>query len=120
VQRVLNYEQATSGDHFAKVIGIASQEGPGDDNEIDYEHVRNMTEDLLNYTYTSAGEFYEGSQGGTDASGDPLAQDVREAVDAGAGLLLYTGHGSSQSFGTSGFSNSTIGTLSNSGMLPLI
>ncbi len=120
VQRVLNYEQATSGDHFAKVIGIASQEGPGDDNEIDYEHVRNMTEDLLNYTYTSAAEFYEGSQGGTDASGDPSAQDVRNAVDAGAGLLLYTGHGSSESFGTSGFSNSTIGTLSNSGMLPII
>ena len=120
VQRVLNYEQATTGDHFAKVIGIASQEGPGDDNEIDYEHVRNMTEDLLNYTYTSSAEFYEGSQGGTDASDDPSAQDVREAVDAGAGLLLYTGHGSSQSFGTSGFSNSTIGTLSNSGMLPLI
>lgn len=120
VQRVLNYEQATSGDHFAKGIGIASQEGPGDDNEMDYEHVQNMNADLLNYTYTASAEFYEGSQAGTDAPGDPSAQDVRNAVDAGAGLLLYTGHGSSQSFGTSGFSNSTIGTLSNNGMLPLI
>ncbi|MFN5371553.1 MAG: C25 family cysteine peptidase, partial [Bacteroidia bacterium] len=93
VQRVINYEQATSGNHFSRVIGIGSQEGPGDDGEMDFEHIRNMHADLLDYSYTNAAEFFEGSQGGNDASGDPSAEELAAEINAGAGLILYTGHG---------------------------
>jgi hypothetical protein len=120
VQRILAYEQASEGSHFSRVIGIGSQEGPGDDNEMDFEHIRGMHADLMGYSYSNAAEFFEGSQGGNDASGDPSAEQLAESLYEGAGLVLYTGHGSSQSFGTTGFSNADIANLSNTGKLPLI
>ena len=120
VQRVIAYEQANDGSHFSRVIGIGSQEGPGDDNEMDFEHIRGMHADLMAYTYTNAAEFFEGSQGGNDASGDPSVEQLAESIQEGSGLILYTGHGSSQSFGTTGFSNADINNLSNTGKLPLI
>lgn len=120
VQRVINYEQAQSGNHFSHVIGIASQEGPGDDGELDCEHVRNMNTVLLNYTYSEALELFDGNQGENDADGNPTAGDLATEIDEGAGLILFTGHGSSQSFGTTGFSNTDINNLNNEGKLPLI
>ncbi len=120
VQRIIAYEQAAEGSHFSRAIGIGSQEGPGDDNEMDFEHIRGMHTDLLNYTYTNAAEFFEGSQGGNDASGDPSAEQLAESLQEGAGLILYTGHGSAQSFSTTGFSNADIVNLSNTNKLPLI
>lgn len=120
VQRIIAYEQAAEGSHFSRVIGIGSQEGPGDDGEMDFEHIRNMQSDLLSYTYNEGIELFDGNQGGNDASGDPTPEDLSAALNAGAGLILYTGHGSSQSFVTTGFSNADVNNLSNQGMLPLI
>ena len=120
VQKALQYEQASAGNHFENVTGIASNEGPGDDNELDYEHIRNMEADLLNFTYSSANEFFDGSQGDVDGEGNPSPSDVASAIDAGTGLILYTGHGSSQSFSSSGFSNNEITQLDNAGKLPVI
>lgn len=120
VQRIIAYEQAAEGSHFSRVIGIGSQEGPGDDGEMDFEHIRNMQADLLNYTYSENIELFDGNQGGNDAPGDPTPEDLSAALNAGAGLILYTGHGSSQSFVTTGFSNADVSNLSNAGRLPLI
>ncbi len=122
VLRVLQYERdAHTGQHqYTHNIGIASDEGPGDDNEMDYEHIRNMQTDLGNYTYLNSYEFFEGSQGGNDAPGNPSATMVATAINNGAGLILYTGHGSTTSFSTSGFSNSNIAGLTNTGILPFI
>ncbi|MEZ5198257.1 MAG: C25 family cysteine peptidase [Bacteroidales bacterium] len=74
VQRTIEYEQnpTTGYDWYTKNIGIASSEGPGDDNEYDYQHIRNMQTDLMNYTYSYSYELFDGSQGGNDASGNPL------------------------------------------------
>ena len=120
LQRFLQYEQATSGNHFSAAVGIASQEGPGDDDELDYEHSRLMLEDLLDFTYVTGHELYEGDQGGADAPTWPEPADLKSVLEQGTGLVLYTGHGSSSSFGTSGFSNGDIAQLQNPGMLPVI
>ncbi|MFO7722980.1 MAG: C25 family cysteine peptidase [Bacteroidales bacterium] len=122
VLRTLSYEMNpdTTGGWLKKSIGIATLEGPGDDNELDYVHVRNMQLDLLGYTYTGNLEFFEGSQGGNDAPGNPTATMVQNAVDDGAGIILYTGHGSNTSWGTSGFSNTNVGNLSNYNRWPFI
>lgn len=120
VQKVLLYEQAVSGNHYANVTGIASDQGPGDDDELDYEHIRNMEADLLGFTYTSSHEFFDGSQQDQDAPGNPTADDVASAIDAGTGLILYTGHGSSESFSSSEFSNADIAQLDNGSKLPVI
>ena len=122
VQRTTEYEQTpyTGYDWYTKCIGIASSQGPGDDGEYDYQHVRNMQTDLLNYTYTYNYELFDGSQGGHDASGNPTPTMVGNDINTGASIILYTGHGSTTSWGSSGFSNSGVNSLTNTGMLPFI
>lgn len=122
VQRTIDYEQnpSTSYDFYTKNIGIASNQGPGDDGEYDYEHIRNMQIDLLNYTYTYNYEHFDGDQGGNDASGNPIPSQVATDINNGSGIILYTGHGSTTSWGSSGFSNTDVNTLTNNDKLPFI
>ena len=113
VERTIEYEQmpATAQDWFKRATGIASDEGPGDDDEMDFEHVENIRTDLLGYEYVIVDQIYD--PGATKA-------EVADAVNAGRGLINYTGHGSSSRWSTSGFSNSDVDALTNDNMLPLI
>ncbi len=123
VSRTINYEknpQLLTDDWYTTVLGIASDQGPGDDGEYDYQHVRNMQTDCLAYTYTWNPELFDGSQGGNDPPGNPTPQQVSTEVNSGTGLILYTGHGSTTSWGTSGFSNANVNQLTNMDKLPFI
>ncbi len=123
VKRTLDYEQNPQfpdSNWFTTVIGIASDQGPGDDGEMDYQHIRNQQTQLLNYTYAANPELFDGSQGGHDANGNPTPPMVATELNSGAGLVLYTGHGSKTSWGSSGFSNNNVNQLTNAGMLPFI
>jgi len=123
VQRTIDYEQnpsAVTDDWFNTVIGIASNQGPGDDGEYDYQHIRNLQSQCLDYTYTGNPELFDGSQGGNDAPGDPTPPMVAADVNAGSGLILYTGHGSKTAWSSSGFSTYNVGQLTNTGMWPFI
>lgn len=128
VQRTITYEKYPSmtGTWYQNGIGIASDQGPGDDNEMDWEHERNIRTKLLNYTfngnptYTSVAELYDGSQGGADANGNPVASSVTSLVNAGCGLINYTGHGSVTDWVTTGFSNANITQLTNTSAWPLV
>ncbi|MBL7138563.1 MAG: PKD domain-containing protein [Bacteroidales bacterium] len=123
VTRTINYEmdpQLPADDWYTSVIGIASNQGPGDDNEYDYQHVRNMQTDCLGFTYTWNPELFDGSQGGNDAPGNPTPSMVADAVNDGGTLILYTGHGSNTSWGTSGFNNNNVNNLTNMDKLPFI
>jgi hypothetical protein len=123
VNRTLTYEMDPSADTawYSKAIAVGSNEGPGDDGEMDYEHLRNIGDNkLIPFTYNYAYELFEGSQGGNDEDGNPSASDVAEAINSGASVINYTGHGSTTSWGTSGFSNSDINGLTNAGMWPFI
>ena len=122
VTRSLEYEQSpvTTSDWFSKGIGIGSDQGPGDDNEYDYQHIRNIRTDLMGFTYTGVAELYDGSQGGEDLSGSPSPAMVSTVVNAGSSIINYTGHGSDISWGTTGFSNTNVNALSNQHMWPFI
>lgn len=121
VERVLDYERnPLLSSHFEHSLALGSSQGPGDDGEMDYQHLRNMQVDLLGFTYTSKSEFFDGSQGGLDVSGDPTAAAVAAQLNVGAGVILYTGHGSDISFSSSNFSNSHVNALTNIGKLPFI
>lgn len=122
VQRTIGYEQNpyTGYDWYTKNIGIASSQGPGDDNEYDYQHVRNMQTDLMAYGHTWNYELFDGSQGGHDAAGNPTPTMVAADINTGGSIILYCGHGSTTSWGTSGFSNTNVAALSNMNMLPFI
>lgn len=121
IQKILMYEQNTGEtSHYPVACGIASEEGTGDDNEYDYEHIRNINQRLLNYTYTSQYEFYEGNHGGVDAAGDPSASSILNGINDGVGIVNYCGHGGDDMWVTSSFSNSNISQLTNYDKLPFI
>jgi hypothetical protein len=124
IGRSLAYEKypQVNATWYAKGTGIASDDGTGngDDNEWDWEHLRNIRTDLLGYTYTAVDEFYEGSQGGQDASGNPTASMISAALNDGRSLVNYCGHGYYTSWGTGSFYNSNINALVNDNMLPFV
>ena len=113
VQRTINYElqQATQKPWFKKGIGLASNEGPGDDDEMDWQHIDNIRNDLLGSGFSQVDQFY-----------DPgvSAGQVVAALNDGRGIVNYCGHGSKSSFGTSGFSNGHVGSLNNVDKLPFV
>ncbi len=116
VQRTIQHEMlpATAQDWYWRAVGIASSEGgagQGDDNESDIQHMNNIRAELLGYNYTLVNQIYDP---GASAS------SVTTALNAGRGLVNYTGHGSTTSWGTTGFSNTNVNALNNAGMLPFI
>jgi hypothetical protein len=124
VERTLDYEMdpgSTQGS-FSRAMGIASNQGAGigDNGEADWEHQRNIRSDYLGFTYTYGAELYDGSQGGQDADGNPNSSMVANELNTGIGIISYTGHGSTYSWSTSGFSTSGVNSLTNNGMLPFI
>lgn len=122
VLRSITYEQepVMTTDWFSKGVGIASDQGPGDDNEYDYQHMRNIRTDLLGFTYTTVAEVYDGSQGGEDLPGNPSPSTVAVELNNGRSIVNYVGHGSQTSWGSSGFSNSDVNALTNNNMWPYI
>ncbi|MBC8488265.1 MAG: T9SS type A sorting domain-containing protein [Bacteroidetes bacterium] len=114
VDKIINYEKnpETGGAWYNVATGIASNQGPGDDGEDDYEHLDVIWNDKLDpFTYDSYNPIYDPSANITM---------VNNAVNGGTSIINYTGHGSPTSWGTSGFSNSNVAALTNGDMLPWI
>ena len=119
VNRVIQYEQnPVISEAYSNSVGVGSSEGPGDDDEYDYQHLRNIRQGLLDYTYTAGYELYDGSQGGEDADGNPNASDLHVLLQEGMGLINYTGHGSSLSCSSSGYNSSDVNQLTNTDVHP--
>ncbi|MBD3223189.1 MAG: T9SS type A sorting domain-containing protein [Caldithrix sp.] len=114
VDKIITYEKypQSGADWYHTATGIASDQGPGDDNEYDDEHNDVIWNDKLNpFTYINYNAIY-----------DPTASSlmVTDAVNNGNGVMNYTGHGSSTGWSTSGFSNSDVTNLTNGHKLPFI
>jgi len=114
VNKVINYEKSpTAGAAwYSKAIGVASNQGPGDDNELDYEQINVIYNSKLDpFTYDGFSTAY-------DPSG--TAAQVKSYVETGASIINYCGHGSHTSWGSTGFSNTNVNTLVNGDKLPII
>lgn len=125
VARTVNYEKEpfTGEEWYPNSISIGSDDGTGsqgDDGENDWEHLRNIQDDLNGFGYTYNYEFFEGSQGGNDGAGNPDSESVGDAINSGATIINYTGHGSTTAWTTSGFNNGDVNDLVNAGKLPFI
>jgi len=122
VTRSINYEYTPTStpDVFSKCIGIGSDQGPGDNNEYDYQHEQVIQTKLLGFTYTSNAQLFDGTQGGQDAAGNPTAANLATQINNGAGIITYTGHGAQTAFGTTGFSTTNATALTNTSILPFI
>jgi PKD repeat protein len=114
VDKVINYEKLPemSASWYTAALGVASNQGPGDDNELDYQHINVIYNNKLDpFTYETFSTAY-------DPSG--TAQMVSNAINAGVSVINYCGHGSETSWGSTGFSNSNINALNNGNKLPII
>ncbi len=113
VQRTIYYERdIVDGEWLHKGCGIASNQGPGDDNETDDEHEDVIRQKLLDFTYTEVDQIYDPN--GSVAEGMAALNDGRSIVN-------YTGHGGPQSWGNGApLSNSDVNALTNDFMLPFI
>lgn len=123
VARTLEYEtNPIDGDWMTNAAGIASDEGGGfgNDGESDFQHLRNIRYQLLNYNFSYVYEFYQGNQGELDAFGEPNETMINQAMDSGIGLLNYTGHGWLEGMATGGYTNWSVDGLNNNGKYPFV
>ncbi len=113
VERTIHYERdVTASESWMQYgMGVASNEGPGDDGEYDDEHSDVIRGKLLAYGYLGVDQIYQPT--GT-------AAQVSAGLNAGRGIVNYTGHGSTTSWSTTGFSNTHVNALVNDNMLPFI
>jgi len=113
VQRMVTYEKnPVPGDWFHMATGVASNQGPGHNGgEYDDEHMDLIRDSLLSYTYTWVDQIY-------DPSG--TAAQVSAALNEGRSFVNYTGHGSTTSWSSTGFSNTNVNALVNDNKLPFI
>ena len=123
INRNLEYDMNPEiSDYYKRAIGLGSNEGAGygDDGEADWQHLRNIRTDLLNFGYTEVYEFYDGTHGGEDANGNPNSNMVSNAVNAGVGLFNYTGHGDQNTCITGNYNSTHINNSSNNGKYPFV
>ena len=115
VNRTISYERypdTEDGSWYVEGAGFASNEGPGDDGEYDYEHMDIIRQKLLDYNYNDVEQVYDPS--GTVAEGE-------FAINDGLSIINYTGHGSNGSWGNGcPMNNTDVNSLTNTGMWPWI
>ena len=112
VARTVHYERdIANATWLSKAMGVASNEGPGDNGEYDNQHMDIIRNLLLSYNYDFVDQFYQPSA---------TATQVTNALNTGRGFVNYVGHGSNTNWTTTGFSNTHVNALTNSNMLPFI
>ncbi|MCK4761635.1 MAG: PKD domain-containing protein [Candidatus Aminicenantes bacterium] len=113
VDRTIHYEQdvLSSATFFRHAIGMASNEGPGHNNEYDATHMNYILSDLSGDGYTTHTNYQDG--GSTSA--------LSTLINNGAGTMWYCGHGSNTSWSCGwSFTNTNVDALTNVGELPAI
>jgi hypothetical protein len=115
VQKTIHYEQypmqGADGEWYKNTLAIASAQGSPKDFERTDE-LNKALADTLGFTATTC---YD-----TTSWGGANKQIAVDAINAGTNIIDYCGHGSTTSWGTSGFSNSDCAKLTNGMKLPVI
>ncbi|MBO7652321.1 MAG: choice-of-anchor J domain-containing protein [Bacteroidales bacterium] len=116
IQKSINYEKNPNNnrDWRDRFIGIGSGEGPGDDDELDYEHVRKIYNNrLADFTYNIHSQHYDAE---TNVSSNALIA----SINVGASSIAYCGHGSGSYWLTGGYGSSNVTASSNGDKLPFV
>lgn len=115
VNKAIAYEQAGKASWKTRAHGMASNEPQGgDDGERDPQHedlIKNKK--LLPNGFTSVTSAY-------DKSGGLAVSTTLNPVNAGLGLINYTGHGTHTGWQTPGVYNQDLNSLNNGSMTPII
>ena len=118
VNKVLNYERDLdeTATWLTTGMGISTTSQAGHYGESDYQHIDNIREDLLGYTYTNIYRDYEGVSGTTATS----AMHVSQHINAGVSIINYCNHGSETSWAVFNYGKSNVNYLTNDYKLPYI
>jgi len=115
VERTVDYEMLpqAGAQWYHKGLGVASNQGSGigHHGEADNVHITQIAHKLLDYTYTQVDSAYD--NWGTAAM-------VSNFLNNGRSIINYCGHGSTTSWGSTGFNNGNVNALVNDNMLPHI
>ncbi|HRO75552.1 MAG TPA: C25 family cysteine peptidase [Crocinitomicaceae bacterium] len=123
INKTIFYERYQNADNYERnVMLIGSDQGTtiGDDNERDWEHLRNIGIYLADSVGLTQSEYFDGSQGGLDADGNPNFTDIKDGVKNGNGFLFYTGHGDFSLMNTGNFFTMHAKQLENYDQLPIV
>ncbi len=116
VLRSVEYERypEAGADWYKYGFGIGSSQGSGigDEGEADWQHLDIIRDWLMAYTYTDLDQIYD-TNGGSSS-------DVTNALNEGRSVGNYCGHGSSNSWVSTGFSNTHVNNLENDNRLPFL
>ncbi len=114
VAKTIAYEEIPVGSRSKNALGIGSAEGNSeysDDREADKQHIAVILDNkLVPKGFKKACEVYDPGA---------LKQLISKAVNDGVDIINYCGHGGSDCWVTSGFSNNDVKELKNS-KLPVI
>ena len=117
IDKAINYEKnpdMTAG-WRETFIGIGSAEGSGigDDDEIDYDHIKNIYNNRLNpkMGYQTHQQNY---------GSNPSSSTLHGYINSGASTIAYCGHGDTQYWVTTGYDNTKVNSTTNGDKLPFI
>ncbi|MDA3944473.1 MAG: C25 family cysteine peptidase [Bacteroidetes bacterium] len=122
VQRILTFERDLdeTADWLNIGMGIARNEGAGgghNGGEADYVHMNYIRDSLLNYTYATVHQEYDGNVPGMT---NTTAADISENINNGTSIINYCNHGSQNSWSVGGYSSSNVEALTNTDRWPVI
>lgn len=114
VDKTIKYERDPDigGVWYTRALGIASDEGTGDDSETDIQQINNIHDArLLATTYTTCYELY-----------DPgvTATQVANYINSGVSVINYCGHGGHNAWVTSNYSTTNAAAATNTSQYPFI
>jgi len=115
IVRSLEYEKASHAGNWMSRASVACSNNPpmpGDDDEHNWDHLRNIRTKLLNYTYTEVDSVFANEGADTE--------DLANSINAGKSLLVYCGEGYETYWLAPEFHNEDVENLTNDNMLPFI
>lgn len=123
IDKSIRYEKYAFADNYEKnLMLIASDQGNniGDDNETDWQHLRNIGIYLSDSVNMIPSEYFDGSQGELDIADNPTFTDIKNGINSGKGFLFYTGHGDFSVMNTGNFFTMHVKQLENYNQLPIV
>lgn len=114
VNKVIHYERdVNASDTWLTVgSGVATTSQGGHFGEQDYQHIDNIRDDLLGYTYSEVHRDYPNA----GSSAAVLSSHINDGVS----IINYCNHGLPTSWGVFNYSNSHVNALTNVNKLPII
>ncbi|MFZ4464618.1 MAG: C25 family cysteine peptidase, partial [Bacteroidales bacterium] len=122
VSRIITYERDMTADvtWIDSGMGVSRNEGAGNGHnggEADYQHIDFIRDSLLNFTYSTVHQEYDGNCPGIP---NTSAAMISQRINDGVSIISYCNHGSQNSWSVGGYSSSHVDALTNTDRWPIV